>query len=35
MTKRKEILFIVLVASFSFLLYGCSLTNDRKSCTLS
>lgn len=35
MTKRKEILFIVLVAFFSFLLYGCSLTNDRKSCTLS
>ena len=35
MTKRKEIFFIVLVTLFSFLLCGCSLTNDRKACTLS
>ena len=35
MTKRKEIFFIVLVTLFSLLLCGCSLTNDRKACTLS
>ena len=35
MAKRKEILFTVLIAFFSFLLCGCSLTNDRKACTLS
>lgn len=35
MSKRKEILFIVFIAFFTFLLCGCSSTNNRKACTLS